>query len=159
MTEQWSLIRFFEMGGVFMWPLLVFSILTVGLILERVLYLLIHDLRAERVRRELMPYIEDGHIRQAEEFLNGLKPRNVSGRILREIMKNAPYGNTGWRRLWRRKGRSRSAAWKTASTFSRLWLPSLPDGIPGNCFGYDRCFPLHCRGGGCKRSAGSQWDI
>ena len=92
MTEQWSLIRFFEMGGVFMWPLLVFSILTVGLILERVLYLLIHDLRAERVRKELMPYIEDGHIKQAEEFLNGLKPRNVSGRILREIMKNAPYG-------------------------------------------------------------------
>ncbi len=92
MTEQWSLIRFFEMGGVFMWPLLVFSVLTVGLILERIIYILIHDLRTEKVRKELMPLIEKGQRAHAEEYLKSLKPRNVSGRILREILKNAPYG-------------------------------------------------------------------
>ncbi len=92
MTEQWSLIRFFEMGGVFMWPLLIFSVLTVGLILERVIYILLHDLRTGRVRRELMPLIEEGKLNPAEEYLKSLKSRNVPGRILREVMKNAPYG-------------------------------------------------------------------
>ncbi|WP_319560412.1 MotA/TolQ/ExbB proton channel family protein [Marispirochaeta sp.] len=92
MTEQWSLFRFFEMGGVFMWPLLIFSILTVALILERVFYILFHDLRTGKVRREALDLIEHGRISQAEEYLNSLKPRNVSGRILREVLKNAPYG-------------------------------------------------------------------
>ena len=92
MTEQWSLIRFFEMGGLFMWPLLIFSILTAALILERILYILIHDLKTERVRNHVMNCIEENKTSDAEEFLNQLKNRNVSGRILREILKNAPYG-------------------------------------------------------------------
>ena len=92
MTEQWSLIRFFEMGGVFMWPLLIFSIITVGLIIERVLYILFHDLRTERVRKQVMTYIDEGCIGEAETYLASLKPRNVSGRILRAILKNSPYG-------------------------------------------------------------------
>jgi len=91
MTE-WSLIRFFEMGGIFMWPLLVFSILTAGLIFERVLYLLFHDLRTERVCEHVMNCIESDRIQEAEDYLGDLKKRNVSGRIIREIMKNAPYG-------------------------------------------------------------------
>ncbi|MDA3956556.1 MotA/TolQ/ExbB proton channel family protein [Oceanispirochaeta sp.] len=92
MTEQWSLIRFFEMGGVFMWPLLVFSILTFALILERIIYILIHDLRTEKVRQHVRDCIEENHTGEAREYLDQLKDRNVSGRILREILKNAPHG-------------------------------------------------------------------
>ena len=92
MTEQWSLIRFFEMGGVFMWPLLVFSILTVGFILERVLYILIHDLKTETIRKDILEFSEKGKLTEADAYLAQLKPRNVSGRILKEVLKNAPYG-------------------------------------------------------------------
>ncbi|MBF9015080.1 MULTISPECIES: MotA/TolQ/ExbB proton channel family protein [unclassified Oceanispirochaeta] len=92
MTEQWSLIRFFEMGGVFMWPLLVFSILTVGFILERVLYILIHDLKTETIRKDILDFSEKGKLTEADAYLAQLKPRNVSGRILKEVLKNAPYG-------------------------------------------------------------------
>ncbi|MDC7220561.1 MAG: MotA/TolQ/ExbB proton channel family protein [Spirochaetales bacterium] len=92
MTEQGTLIRLFQMGGLFMWPLLVFSICTLGLIIERVLYILIHDLKTEEVSKEVMAHIESGNTPAAETYLNGLKPRNVSGRILRAILKYAPYG-------------------------------------------------------------------
>jgi len=92
MTEQWSLIRFFEMGGVFMWPLLIFSILTIGFILERVLYILIHDLKTETIRKDILEFSEKGKLTEADAYLAQLKPRNVSGRILKEVLKNAPYG-------------------------------------------------------------------
>jgi len=92
MTEQASLIGLFEMGGVFMWPLLVFSVLTVGLILERILYLLFHDLKTDKIRATVLPLIEEGSLIEADGFLNGLKPRNLTGRILRAILKSAPYG-------------------------------------------------------------------
>lgn len=92
MTEQWSLIRFFEMGGIFMWPLLVFSILTVGFILERVLFILIHDLKTEKIRMDILAYAEAGQVKEAEIYLNQLKNRNVAGRILKEVLKNAAYG-------------------------------------------------------------------
>lgn len=75
-----------------MWPLLVFSILTVGLILERVLFILIHDLRCERVRQRVLSSIMENNTTGAEEYLSGLKKRNISGRIIREILKNAPHG-------------------------------------------------------------------
>jgi len=92
MTEQWSLLRFFEMGGPFMWPLLIFSILTAALILERLLFLMIHDLRCLEIQRTLSSLIESGQAREAEDYLQDLKKRNVAGRIFRELLKNAPFG-------------------------------------------------------------------
>ncbi len=92
MTEQTSLTALFSMGGVFMWPLLVFSVLTAGLIIERVLYILFHDLKTEKVKSTVLPLIEEGSLIEADAYLNGLKARNLSGRILRVILKNAPYG-------------------------------------------------------------------
>ena len=92
MTEQGNLIHLFEMGGVFMWPLLVFSVLTTGLIIERVLYILFHDLKTERVTRKIMENLEQGRIQEGMTYLDSLKKRNVPGRIFRAILKNAPYG-------------------------------------------------------------------
>lgn len=45
MESKWSLIELFNLGGPFMWVLLVFSIATITIIIERCIYIAWHDSR------------------------------------------------------------------------------------------------------------------
>jgi len=92
MANQWSLWQFIEMGGPFMWPLLIFSIVTIGLIIERVIYVIYHDLNVSPVKRQLQEFIRFGDMASAEEYLAALPAKNIAKPIFTEILKNAPYG-------------------------------------------------------------------
>jgi biopolymer transport protein ExbB len=92
MSDQWSLIEFIKLGGPFMWPLIVFSVATVALIVERILYIVFHDLQVNKIRGPVIEMVAAGKTAEAEAFLAGLKPTNVSGRILTELVKHAPLG-------------------------------------------------------------------
>lgn len=91
-TDQWSFMQFLEMGGPFMWPLIVFSIVTIGLILERVLYLTFHNLNVERLKISLLPLAEKGQTAKALKFLDEQKGRNPGVLILRELFSRIHLG-------------------------------------------------------------------
>jgi len=85
MEDQWSLMQFLDMGGPFMWPLIVFSVATVALILERLIYQIFHNLNVDKLKRDLLPIAETGDIEQARQYLKDLKGRNPGALILEEL--------------------------------------------------------------------------
>lgn len=81
-NEVFSLLEFFRMGGMFMWPLLVFSIITMAIALERVISLLYHNLRIDDLQRNVERYIEANDICGAQDYLSLLTKRRMGARIL-----------------------------------------------------------------------------
>ncbi len=92
MTDGWSLIEFFKLGGAFMWPLLAFSIATVALVSERVAYLLWHDLRIPDLRDEAGRLIRGGQVSEAEAFLEGQSRKKAAATVFLELVRNARRG-------------------------------------------------------------------
>jgi biopolymer transport protein ExbB len=81
-SSTFSLLELFRLGGVFMWPLLFFSIAAVALSLERAVYLLYHNLRLDDLRQEMEKFIDAGTYEAAEHYLGGLTKRRMGARIL-----------------------------------------------------------------------------
>lgn len=77
-----SLLDFFQMGGMFMWPLLVFSIITTAIVLERAVYLLYHNLRIDDLQKKIEQYIDSNDINGARKYLSSLSKRKMGARIL-----------------------------------------------------------------------------
>ncbi|MDR2630094.1 MAG: MotA/TolQ/ExbB proton channel family protein [Spirochaetaceae bacterium] len=89
--EGFSLLTFFQMGGIFMWPLLAFSIATVAISLERAIYLLYHDLRIDDLKTRVREYIRAGDIPGAEKYLAALSKRRIGARILRALVSRSQF--------------------------------------------------------------------
>ncbi|MDA3850461.1 MAG: MotA/TolQ/ExbB proton channel family protein [Spirochaetaceae bacterium] len=85
MEDQWSLMQFLEMGGPFMWPLIVFSVATLGLIVERIAYIIFHNLNVGKLKEDLLPMAKQGSVDHAMDYLKKLKGRNPGGLILSEL--------------------------------------------------------------------------
>ncbi|MDR0376705.1 MAG: MotA/TolQ/ExbB proton channel family protein [Spirochaetaceae bacterium] len=81
-TIRFSLLELFSMGGVFMWPLLFFSVATIAIALERVVYLLYHNLRIDDLSERVERFIKAGDLSGAGEYLSGLTKRRMGARIL-----------------------------------------------------------------------------
>ena len=77
-----SLLELFFMGGIFMWPLLLFSIATVAITLERMVYLLYHNLKLDDLRGIVENAIGSGDIAGARKNLENLTKRKMGARIL-----------------------------------------------------------------------------
>jgi biopolymer transport protein ExbB len=77
-----TLLSYFKMGGVFMWPLLVFSIITAAIALERGIYLLYHNLRMDDLEGEIRQFIKAGDMPGARARLSALTRRRMGARIL-----------------------------------------------------------------------------
>jgi biopolymer transport protein ExbB len=81
-NTAFSLLELFRMGGVFMWPLLFFSVATIAIALERGLYLAWHNLHLEDLKEEVLGYIGRGDLTGARNYLSGLSTRRLGARIL-----------------------------------------------------------------------------
>jgi biopolymer transport protein ExbB len=81
-TAAFSVLELFTMGGVFMWPLLAFSVATVAIALERGIFLAWHNLRLDDLREEFLRYAAAGDITGARNYLSGLSKRRLGARIL-----------------------------------------------------------------------------
>ncbi|MDR1949989.1 MAG: MotA/TolQ/ExbB proton channel family protein [Spirochaetaceae bacterium] len=81
-STSFSLLALFQMGGVFMWPLLFFSVATVAIALDRIVYLLYHNLRMEDLKKAVEGYIRSGDIAGARDYLSALTKRRMGARIL-----------------------------------------------------------------------------
>jgi biopolymer transport protein ExbB len=81
-SSTFSLLELFRMGGVFMWPLLFFSVATVAIALERTVYLLYHNLRLDDLREDAEKFIRAGNYGEAKKYLEEKTKRRMGARIL-----------------------------------------------------------------------------
>jgi biopolymer transport protein ExbB len=84
-----TMLEIFRMGGVFMWPLLLFSITVIAVSLERALYLGYHNLRMDDLGAALTAYIRGGKLAEAREYLTPLVQRRMGARILLTLIDQA----------------------------------------------------------------------
>jgi biopolymer transport protein ExbB len=91
-TVSFSLLELFKMGGIFMWPLLFFSIAVIAISIERVVYLLYHNLRVDDLSKEVSQYVEKGDYAGAEEYLKPLTKRRMGARIFLAMTERSNAG-------------------------------------------------------------------
>lgn len=92
MNESMSLLELFKLGGVFMWPLLAFSIISLAIICERFLYLGIKDLRVKDMKEGILKQLQAGGIEAAVAWTNTLKARRSAKSIFLAILHTAKLG-------------------------------------------------------------------
>ncbi|MDR0497795.1 MAG: MotA/TolQ/ExbB proton channel family protein [Treponema sp.] len=80
-SSGFTLLELFFMGGIFMWPLLLFSIAAVGITLERIIYLVYHNLRLDDLKALVERAIKDGETGKAKEYLESVTRRRMGARI------------------------------------------------------------------------------
>jgi biopolymer transport protein ExbB len=88
-TVSFSLLELFKLGGIFMWPLLFFSIAVFAIALERAIYLGYHNLKVDDLTETLLKNIDDNKIESAREYLSGLTKRRIGARILLTLVDRA----------------------------------------------------------------------
>jgi len=91
-TATFSVLELFNLGGIFMWPLLVFSIAVVAISLERVIYILFHDLNVDYLYDKVSDYINSNNYSGAREYLSGLSKRRIGARIILTLLKQVTPG-------------------------------------------------------------------
>lgn len=89
---NFSLIELFKLGGPFMWILLMFSIATLALVIERCIYLFWHDCQVSELTRKVKAFVQTGDIEGAKKFLESFTHKKTVATILLALVENAKYG-------------------------------------------------------------------
>jgi len=91
-TSSFSVLELFNLGGVFMWPLLVFSIATVAISIERAVYIFYHNLRIDDITSQLDGFMEKDDYQGACGYLSTLTKRRMGARILLALISRSNPG-------------------------------------------------------------------
>jgi biopolymer transport protein ExbB len=91
-TSSFSVLELFKLGGIFMWPLLFFSIATVAISIERGIYLFYHNLHIDDIAASVSDYVKKQDYSGAKEYLSGLTEKRMGARILLALIKNSNPG-------------------------------------------------------------------
>jgi len=81
-SSGFSLLELFVMGGIFMWPLLFFSISTIAITVERLIYLLYHNLKLDDLKQKVESALVDGNLEEAKKYLESRTKRRMGARVL-----------------------------------------------------------------------------
>ena len=92
MESKWSLIELFNLGGPFMWVLLVFSIATITIIIERCIYIAWHDSRVTPLSNKVKQLLREGKKEEAEKMLSELGHKKTAATILYALLSNSKFG-------------------------------------------------------------------
>lgn len=92
MESKWSLIELFNLGGPFMWVLLVFSIATITIIIERCIYIAWHDSRVTPLSNRVKQLLREGKKEEAEKMLSELGHKKTAATILYALLSNSKFG-------------------------------------------------------------------
>ena len=92
MESKWSLIELFNLGGPFMWVLLVFSIATLTIIIERCIYIGWHDCKVTPLSNKVKQYLREGKKDEAEKMLSELSHKKTAATILYALLTNSKFG-------------------------------------------------------------------
>jgi len=92
MDKSITLIQFFKLGGWAMWPLLIFSIATVSIVIERFIYILLHNLKVKDLIEPILEKIENNDINGAKEICKKSKKNKIASLILLRGLENEQLG-------------------------------------------------------------------
>ena len=92
MERKWSLIELFNLGGPFMWVLLVFSIVTITIIIERCIYIAWHDSKVTPLSNKVKQLLREGKKEEAEKMLSELGHKKTAATILYALLTNSKFG-------------------------------------------------------------------
>ena len=92
MESKWSLIELFNLGGPFMWVLLVFSIATLTIIIERCIYIGWHDCKVTPLSNKVKQCLREGKKDEAEKMLSELSHKKTAATILYALLSNSKFG-------------------------------------------------------------------
>jgi len=84
-----TLLEIFAMGGVTMWPLLLFSIAAVAITADRIIFLAYHNLKLDDLKEKVEECLHTGKLDEAKEFLESRIRRSMGARILLTLVKRA----------------------------------------------------------------------
>jgi biopolymer transport protein ExbB len=118
-TSTFSVLELFNLGGIFMWPLLFFSVATIAISLERAIYLSYHNLRIDNLATEVCGYVKSGSYGEAREYLSKLTKRSMGSRILLALLEHSKPG----------AGFSEHRAERAAETEAMNCINSLENGF------------------------------
>jgi biopolymer transport protein ExbB len=118
-TASFSLLELFKMGGVFMWPLLAFSVATISIGLERLIYLGYHNLGIDDLGRSVSGLIAARDYTGAAEYLSQRTKRRVGARVLLALVNRTTTG----------KAFSEHQAEKAVETAAMTSINSLESGF------------------------------
>ncbi len=76
-----SLIDMFQLGGWAMWPLLIFSIAVLSIIIERTVFFLLHNLMVKDVKNNIVNMIKEQKIGEVLEYCVSCPEKVISARI------------------------------------------------------------------------------
>ncbi len=82
------------MGGWAMWPLMFFSVATLGIILEKVIHLLVHNMRVDDIHDALLQNLENGNMDEAMSACQAFPKRKVGASIFLAGMKVSFLGES-----------------------------------------------------------------
>jgi biopolymer transport protein ExbB len=88
-SVSFSLLELFKMGGIFMWPLLAFSIATISIGVERAVNFIYHSLRIDDLGKKVSQQIADGDYTGAAEYLSQYTKRRMGARVLLALVNRA----------------------------------------------------------------------
>lgn len=78
-----SLLVLFEMGGIFMWPLLLFSVATISIALERIIFIFFRcNLRIEDLHDDIRRFVSEDNLDGAKKFLKKKRKKRMAARVL-----------------------------------------------------------------------------
>ncbi|MDR2491807.1 MAG: MotA/TolQ/ExbB proton channel family protein [Spirochaetaceae bacterium] len=83
-----SLLELFNMGGVFMWPLLVFSMAAVAIAIERAVFIFRHNLSLDKIEKSTLECIKNGDMDGAVLYLQKQTSSFLGARVLLAMVKN-----------------------------------------------------------------------
>jgi len=91
-TTSFSLLELFQLGGVVMWPLLVFSIIVVAISFERIVFLSYHNLEIGDLQSTVSDYIDNDDYNGALDYLSSLTKKRMGARVLLSLMQSVKPG-------------------------------------------------------------------
>ncbi len=87
-----TLIEFFKLGGWAMWPLLIFSIATLSIVIERFIYILLHNLKVTDILDPILEKIKNDDIQGAKEICKKSKNNKIASKIFLRGLENIHLG-------------------------------------------------------------------
>ena len=85
-TATFSVLELFKLGGIVMWPLLLFSIAAVAISIERIIFLSYHNLEIHDLADSVNEYVQKKDYSGAAEYLSDKTKRRMGARILLAII-------------------------------------------------------------------------
>lgn len=81
-----------ELGGWAIWPLMVFSVVAVALVIERTIYLAIHHLKVKEIKDDIISYINKGQLSSAVTYCENASKRTIGASVFKAGLKVSSLG-------------------------------------------------------------------